>query len=197
MHGAFEGALPDGWQGGAPVTKYWKGDYLHLYRVTRPCGTCAAMISIDVSKKALQGFSKNAGLLLRNCPTCRAARKAGGPGSRGGTSRPTAVGAPQAAAPVAPAVDNAELEKLRAELKEAWEAHAELSKGLAGLRKFANEAFGLSYIGDAINYESVAAAYKVRLAQYELAPAMDAIKTELERRLENNSNTFPWGVDSP
>jgi hypothetical protein len=88
-HAAWDGSFPDGWTGGAPVTKYWNGDYLHLYRVTRPCGTCSATISLDVSKKALQGFTKNAGLLMKNCPNCRAQRRNGGPGSRGGTSRPT------------------------------------------------------------------------------------------------------------
>lgn len=93
MHAMYDGELPDGWQGGTPVTKKWNGDFVHLYRVTRPCKTCAAEIAIDVTKKALQGFKKNAGLLLRNCPKCREARKAGGPGSRGGTSRPVAVDA--------------------------------------------------------------------------------------------------------
>jgi len=58
--------------------------------VTRPCATCQAEISIDVTKQAIQGFKKNAGLLLRNCPKCRAERKAGGVGSRGGKSRPVA-----------------------------------------------------------------------------------------------------------
>ncbi len=90
MHAPFDGILPDGWQGGKPVTKHWNGDFIHLYRVTRPCATCNAEISMDVTRKALQGVSKNAGLSLRNCPKCRAERKAGGPGSRGGTSRPTA-----------------------------------------------------------------------------------------------------------
>jgi len=111
MHGAFEGELPDGWQGGLPTTKYWNGDYIKLYRVYRPCATCSAEISIDVTKKALQGFAKNSGLLLRNCPTCRAARKAGGPGSRGGKSRPTEGPAPTIVTAVT--VGNTELEKLR------------------------------------------------------------------------------------
>ena len=107
MHPAYNGQLPDGWNGGAPVTKYWNGDYIHLYRVTRPCANCGAEISLDVTKKALDGSKKNAGLLLRNCPKCRAERKAGGVGSRGGKSRPVAGDAPVAAAP------NEELAALR------------------------------------------------------------------------------------
>lgn len=107
-HEAFTETLPEGWTGGEPVTKRWRGDFIHLYRVRRPCKTCAGEISIDVTKRALQGFSKNAGLLLRNCPTCREARKAGGPGSRGGTSRPTVDAIPFAT--IAP--PGAELERL-------------------------------------------------------------------------------------
>jgi hypothetical protein len=90
MHAPYDGPLPDGWKGGEPVTKFWKGAYPRLYKVTRPCATCGTEISIDVSKEALQGKKKNSGLLLRNCPHCRETRKAGGIGSRGGTSRPTA-----------------------------------------------------------------------------------------------------------
>ena len=90
MHPAYDKPLPEGWSGGDPVTKYWGGNYVHLYRVTRPCATCGAEISLDVTKGALDGSKKNAGLLLRNCPKCRAERKAGGVGSRGGRSRPVA-----------------------------------------------------------------------------------------------------------
>jgi hypothetical protein len=133
MHAAFEGLLPDGWEGGLPVTKYWNGDYIHLYHVTRPCTSCGAVIGLDVSKKALQGTSKNSGLLLRNCPKCRAERKAGGPGSRGGTSRPQVTGA----APDVASENVDELETLRTanktmkeELKDLYasrtEMHAEL-----------------------------------------------------------------------
>jgi hypothetical protein len=90
QHEPFSGTLPDGWQGGEAVTKKWNGDFIHLYRVRRACKTCNAEIKLDVTKNALMGFRKNAGLLLRNCPTCRAERKNGGPGSRGGKSRPVA-----------------------------------------------------------------------------------------------------------
>ncbi len=84
----FEGQLPEGWNGATPVTKRWNGDFVHLYRLTRPCKTCGNEIRIDVTKRALQGSVKNAGLLLKNCVNCRTARKNGGAGSRGGTSRP-------------------------------------------------------------------------------------------------------------
>jgi len=160
MHGAYEGELPDGWQSGVPVTKYWNGDYIKLYRVTRPCATCNAEISIDVTKKALQGSAKNSGLLLRNCPTCRAARKAGGPGSRGGTSRP--VAAAEGAVTAVTVVDNTKLEELRAELAEvtrerdeAWEANV---NGMVERGKLVRELEAL----------------KARLAVYELPAAMAA-----------------------
>lgn len=101
----FDGPLPDGWSGGDAVVKFWRGNFAHLYRVTRPCKTCDAEISIDVTKAALLGTKQNTGLALRNCPTCRAARKAGGVGSRGGTSRPLAEGGtPPAVAATPPVV---------------------------------------------------------------------------------------------
>jgi len=140
-HPKYDGELPDGWQGGDPITKYWNGDYIHLYRVTRPCANCQAEISLDVTKKALDGTKKNAGLLLRNCPKCRAERKAGGPGSRGGKSRPVA-GEP-AVAPVRPAapVDNEELETLRTanvtmkeELTGLYALNKELREQIAALQ---------------------------------------------------------------
>lgn len=119
-HPAYDKPLPEGWSGGDPVTKYWGGNYVHLYRVTRPCATCGAEISLHVTKGALDGSKKNAGLLLRNCPKCRAERKAGGVGSRGGRSRPVA----EVATPAA--VDNTELETLRT-------ANATMKEELEGL----------------------------------------------------------------
>ena len=143
MHPAYVGELPDGWQGGTPVTKYWNGNYIHLYRVTRACATCQAEISIDVTKHALEGTKKNAGLLLRNCPKCRAERKAGGPGSRGGNSRPTAGAAPTVQpTAVIPAgktlIDTAELETLRtvnATMKEELDGLYMQLKELRGLQQ--------------------------------------------------------------
>lgn len=102
----FEGPLPDGWSGGEAVTKFWNGSFVHLYRVRRPCKTCQTEIRIDVTKRALQGFAQNAGLKLRNCPTCRETRKNGGVGSRGGISRPMAT-------EVIEALPGSELERLR------------------------------------------------------------------------------------
>jgi hypothetical protein len=126
MHAKYEGQLPDGWQRGEPVTKYWNGDYIHLYRVVRPCATCGAEISLDVTRKALEGTKKNAGLLLRNCPKCRAERKAGGPGSRGGKSRPAAGDAPVVVQTAIPAEMTEELERLRT-------ANATMKEELEGL----------------------------------------------------------------
>lgn len=85
-----ESGTLSGWTYDKAVTKRWNGDFLHLYRVKRTCKSCGCEISLDVTKRALQGVAKNAGLLMKNCKACRDARKNGGPGSRGGTSRPTA-----------------------------------------------------------------------------------------------------------
>lgn len=146
----FEGELPEGWSGGEAVTKFWNGKFLHLYRVRRPCKTCQAEIRIDVTKAALQGFKKNAGLLLRNCPTCREARKAGGVGSRGGGSRPVAEGGgtPPAKPETIIVGVSDELERLR-------NINHSLEQEVDGLNMLLREANG-------------------RLAQYELQPALQA-----------------------
>lgn len=145
----FEGPLPEGWSGGAAVTKYYAGAFLHLYRVTRSCKSCHAEISIDVTKRALLGQAKNAGLQLRNCPKCRADRKAGGPGSRGGLSRPVAE----------PVESGNELERLRT-------ANATMTEELSGVYARNKELFAEVQV------------LKARLAVYELAPAMQAAKNE-------------------
>ena len=141
----FTGPLPEGWSGGEAVTKYWNGNFVHLYRVRRPCKTCQAEIRIDVTKAALQGFKKNAGLLLRNCPTCREARK-GGIGSRGGTSRPVAPNAVQHTP--ATVVDVVTDETLRT-------INRTLEQEIDGLNMLLREA-------------------NARLAKYELQPALVA-----------------------
>lgn len=156
MHAAYDGELPDGWQGGIPVTKHWNGDYIHLYHVTRPCANCQAEIGLDVTRRALEGKAKNAGLLLRNCPECRKARKAGGVGSRGGTSRPT-VGDPvttnKPEVVVTAAAPNGELESLRT-------ANVTMKEELAGLYVIIKEL----------------------RERYELAPAIERVATEQPMR---------------
>jgi hypothetical protein len=168
MQAPFDGPLPAGWSGGEATTKYWNGDYIHLYRVTRPCATCRGEISLSVSRKALQGFTKNAGLLLRNCPTCRAERKNGGPGSRGGTSRPTVQSTP-AQAPI----DTTELEQLRM-------YKATVAEELAGLYSRNSELFAEVQV------------LKARLAQYELPAAMRAIGCETVQNTMESNLTYPW-----
>jgi hypothetical protein len=138
----FTGQLPEGWSGGEPVTKHWNGNFVHLYRVRRSCKTCQAEIRIDVTKAALQGFKKNAGLLLRNCPTCREARK-GGVGSRGGTSRPVAPDAVQHAPAVVDVVTDETLRTINRTLEQE----------IDGLNMLLREA-------------------NARLAKYELQPAL-------------------------
>lgn len=84
----YLGPLPEGWFGGQPTTKFWRNQFMHLYRVQRNCASCGAEITLDVTKAALEGTKQNAGLKMKNCPACRHKRRHGGPGSRGGTSRP-------------------------------------------------------------------------------------------------------------
>lgn len=175
-HPKYDGELPDGWQGGAPVTKYWNGNYIHLYRVTRLCASCQAEISLDVTKQALDGTKKNAGLLLRNCPKCRAARKAGGVGSRGGTSRPTANET------VVPPVNNEELERLRT-------ANATMKEELDGLYMQLKE---LLAEREPIRQPTPAAIAKP--VQYKLPPeplTMEESTKRMMATLKNNVK-MPW-----
>ena len=79
--------------------------------------------------------------------------------------------------------------KLKAELH-ALKAVHELKPALEAAKPFDGHAALAKELATKNNSNSY-------VAVSELAPAMDAIKTELERRLENNSNSFPWGVDNP
>jgi hypothetical protein len=72
----YQGPLPAGWTDGQSVTKWWRGKLMHLYALRRPCAECAAEMRIDVTRAALDGMAKNAGLHLKRCATCRARSKA-------------------------------------------------------------------------------------------------------------------------
>lgn len=78
----YQGPLPNGWSGGAPTAKWWRGKIVNLYRLTKPCGECGAEMVIDVTKHALDGTAKNAGLHLKRCASCRARAKEAGTTSR-------------------------------------------------------------------------------------------------------------------
>lgn len=78
----YAGPLPDGWTGGAALIKFWRGNFVHLYTLRKPCAQCGKEMRLDVSKAALDGTAKNAGLHLKRCATCRAASKALGTSSR-------------------------------------------------------------------------------------------------------------------
>ena len=187
MHPAYEGELPEGWQGGGPVTKYWNGNYIHLYRVTRPCATCGAEISLDVTKNALDGSKKNAGLLLRNCPKCRAERKAGGPGSRGGSSRPTA-GAP-AQVIAQPAEIMHELETLRtanATMKE------ELEGLYAQLRDLRGQQQSLVTVPAIVSAPKAPVTYKLPPEPLIMAESTKRIQVALAAK---NNVKMPWEGD--
>ena len=158
----YLGPLPEGWSGGQPVTKFWRNNFMHLYRVRRSCVSCGAEITLDVSKAALEGTAQNAGLKLKNCPACRHKRRHGGTGSRGGTSRPTIDSelmpprdevVPRKPAPVVPVVVVEGAEE-NAALRMANQTMKEEIEGLYGqLRELRD-----------------------RLAQYELPAAMEAVQ---------------------
>lgn len=65
------GLIPHGWSGGEAVTKWWRGKHLHLYRLRKNCAQCQKEMTIDVTKAAITGAAKNAGLHLTRCVKCR------------------------------------------------------------------------------------------------------------------------------
>lgn len=74
--------LPAGWTGGKSTTKWWRNKIIHLYRLHRPCAQCGVEMRIDVTRAALDGTAKNAGLHLKRCPDCRAKLKGADTSSR-------------------------------------------------------------------------------------------------------------------
>lgn len=143
----WAGPLPNNWTGGESITKFWRGKWLHLYSLRKQCAQCQGTMTIAVTRAALEGTAKNAGLHLKRCAACRDANK------RLNThSRPYVEGQEQRLAAQAAAPDPAammELETLRA-------TNATMKAELDGL------------------YEVVRDLRK-RLAQYELQPAMEAM----------------------
>lgn len=96
----FDGPLPNGWTGGRAKTKWWRGKHVHLYRLEKVCAECKGTMQIDVTRDALEGRAKNAGLHLTRCAGCRAKAKA-----LGLTSRPKVEGQEPPARTVAGQVD--------------------------------------------------------------------------------------------
>lgn len=78
----YAGPLPAGWTGGHALTKWWRGAYVHLYTLRKPCAECGGEMRIDVTRDALEGKVKNAGLHLKRCAKCRAISRAAGSSSR-------------------------------------------------------------------------------------------------------------------
>jgi hypothetical protein len=67
----YTGPLPAGWTGGAAKSKWWRGKTVHLYTLKKPCAQCGKEMSIDVTRSAIEGTAKNAGLKLKRCQHCR------------------------------------------------------------------------------------------------------------------------------
>ncbi len=102
----FTGIIPFGWKGGEAVTKWWRGQHLHLYRLRKDCAQCGQEMTIDVTKAAIMGTAKNAGLQLTRCVKCRSVAK-----ETGGTSRPTTIN--RAPAVAESGADPVEFERLQ------------------------------------------------------------------------------------
>jgi hypothetical protein len=68
----LQGTMLHGWKIGEPITKWWRGKYIHLYRITKACAQCGQEMTLDVTKKALAGTAKNSGFQLTRCLECRA-----------------------------------------------------------------------------------------------------------------------------
>lgn len=191
------GLIPHGWCGGEAVTKWWRGKHLHLYRLRKNCAQCQREMVLDVTRAAIIGEAKNAGLHLSRCPKCRAASK-----SEGATSRPyTKEDEPVAQVQSTPA-DNTELEQLR-----TWKAT--VTEELAGydhLRREYNTLFNEVQPLKAEIHE-----LKLRLAKFELSgtmaekAALPSLKPQLGFRqpvacepVQNTMGsklTFPWQSD--
>lgn len=117
----YSGALPNNWTGGQQKTKWWRGAYVHLYTLKKPCAECQKEMVIDVTKAAIEGRAENAGLKLKRCATCRATSKA-----LKTNSRPHVEGEVKNPFATTAIVDASELEQLRT-------ANATMTEELAGL----------------------------------------------------------------
>lgn len=110
----YAGKLPKDWRGGEAVSKWWRGKFIHLYRLHKNCAQCNAEITLDVSAAAIEGRARNAGLYLARCPECRAK-------SEPGTSRPVvldrATSTPAAEPQQPAALKTAEAQELLKELE--------------------------------------------------------------------------------
>ena len=112
--------------GGQSTTKWWRGRIMHLYRLARPCAECGAEMRIDVSKAALDGTAKNAGLHLKRCATCRARAKA-----LGTTSRPQTEDKHAFSVPVEPAMADTIIATMKEELTGLYAQNKELRERLS------------------------------------------------------------------
>ena len=69
------GSTVNGWKVGELVTKWWRGKFVHLYRITKACAQCGREMDMAVTQAAIIGTSKNAGLHLSRCQDCRKTTK--------------------------------------------------------------------------------------------------------------------------
>lgn len=155
------GLIPYGWHGGEAVTKWWRGKHLHLYRLRKNCAQCGKEMTIDVTKAAITGTAKNAGLHLARCQTCREKSRAAD-SQQPGMSRPFAKHDPMdELAALAP--KNDEVEMLRAQNEMFMRSIQALQQQLADLKR----------VHDVVAYE-----HSVMKAKYDLPAAMQAQKTK-------------------
>lgn len=158
----YTGALPTGWTGGQHLSKWWRGKIIHLYTLRRACAECGSEMRIDVTRAALEGKAKNAGMHLKRCASCRAKARA-----LGASSRPRVEGEviPRRVSQIAernPPETDEELLTANATMKEELAVLYDQNKQLRDQNKELRD----------------------RLAKYELAPALEAVAGRAPR--------MPW-----
>src|SRR3974390_1513574 len=130
------GTTIHGWTVSEPITKWWRGNFIHIYKIRRLCAQCGTEISMDVTKAAIEGTAKNSGFNITRCTACRISAPA-----RTGNSRPTvASNPPPAELPPAPVEDTlSDLEaELRSDLFQARKKIADLERQLRANTKAFN-----------------------------------------------------------
>lgn len=178
----FTGLIPFGWHGGEAVTKWWRGKFIHLYRLRKPCAQCQKEMVLDVTKAAIMGQAKNAGLHLVRCQACRERTP------RDVTSRPTVLptsaDAPEPITPTAAKNMSDELQALR-----SWQAI--VKEEVAELDALRKENYELKIRFGLI--KPLRPANGPPRSQDELRPTEPAPKTVLiEGGFRAHKNKSPW-----
>lgn len=69
------GSTVNGWKVGEQIKKWWRGSFVTLYRVAKPCAQCGREMDMAITRDAIIGKTKNSGLHLSRCQDCRTTTK--------------------------------------------------------------------------------------------------------------------------